>query len=128
MNERLIHPNDVTVMVESLEELFTEIGDYVTPKMLAERMSQKCGRSLTYQYASYLTLAFGFNTRVCHYRTKKLFMERYYVRDDDLLNKIKTDLPNTEAKCLASLNSPLSSELSFSQSKLEILGKPRRVI
>ena len=127
MNERLIHPQDVTIMVKSMEELFAETND-VTPKMLAEGMSKKCGRNLTYQFASYLTVTFGFNTKSCHFRSKKLFVERYYVKDDELLNKIKLDLPNIEANCLASSKAPPSSELSFSRSKLEILSKPRYVI
>lgn len=126
MNERLIRPQDVTVMVKSLEELFTEC-DYVTPKMLAEKMSEKCGRKLHFQFAAFLTNTYGFNTSAFHRRANSPVMERHYFKDYDLLNKLKLDLPNIEATCLAYQDSPPSSALSFSRTKYDILGVSRDV-
>ena len=121
MNERLIRPNDVTAMVESLEELFNE-REKITPNQVAERMSKKIGRAVTYQYLSYITTAFGFITTIVHDRSECITSERFYIKDYDLLKKIKENLPSIESSCLASQHAPFSSELSFSRSKLDVMG------
>ena len=121
MNERLIRPNDVTAMVESLEELFNE-REKITPNQVAERMSKKIGRAVTYQYLSYITTAFGFVTTVVHNKKESITSGRFYVKDYDLLKRIQGNLPSIESSCLASQNRQFSSELSFSRSKLDVMG------
>jgi hypothetical protein len=95
MNERIIRPNDVTAMVDSMIELFQE-KDKVSPKMLAERMTHKCGRNIHYHYASFLFTQFGFVTKVFEGRVCRA--ERYIIPNDELLKRLKTEAPNIEAR------------------------------
>ena len=88
MTEFKVKENDIPTMLESLEELFHEIGDEVTPTKLAERMSSKLGREVRYYYASFLFNQLGFVTRSasegCSTRALK-----YIIRDYELLEKVK---------------------------------------
>ena len=58
-----IYTGDLTVILDSLRELFHECGDSVTPKQLAERMEHKLNRRVHYTYATYLCVLLGFVTR-----------------------------------------------------------------
>jgi hypothetical protein len=57
-----IQTGDFTVVLDSLEELFQENPDAVTPKLLAARMEQKLPRHIHYTYATYLCSLLGFTT------------------------------------------------------------------
>ena len=59
MTRYSMQSNDIPVMVESLNELFSESDD-VSPKLLAARMSRKAGREISYFLASYLAREMGF--------------------------------------------------------------------
>jgi hypothetical protein len=58
-----IQTGDIAVILDSLQELFRERGDTVTPKQLAERMENKMHRHIHYTYATYLCTLLGFVTR-----------------------------------------------------------------
>jgi hypothetical protein len=58
-----IQAGDIAVILDSLQELFRERGDAVTPKQLAERMENKIHRHVHYTYATYLCTLLGFVTR-----------------------------------------------------------------
>jgi mannitol-specific phosphotransferase system IIBC component len=49
-----IQAGDIAVILDSLQELFRERGETVTPKQLAERMENKMQRHVHYTYATYL--------------------------------------------------------------------------
>ena len=74
---------DIAIISDSLQELFRERGDAVTPKQLAERMEHKCNRSVHYTYATYLCSLLGFVTR----KESKpgIRNSRYIVFDPELL-------------------------------------------
>jgi len=57
-----IQAGDFTVVLDSLQELFQENPDAVTPKLLAARMEQKLQRHIHYTYATYLSSVLGFIT------------------------------------------------------------------
>jgi hypothetical protein len=57
-----IQAGDFTVVLDSLQELFQENPDAVTPKLLAARMEQKLQRHIHYTYATYLCSVLGFIT------------------------------------------------------------------
>ena len=105
MNERLIRPNDLTFMLDSMTELFQE-NEKVTPKMLAERMTLKCGRRIQYHYASFLFTQFGFVTKV--FEGHSLRAERYIIRNDELLIKLKVEAPKLEERSRIYANMPVS--------------------
>jgi hypothetical protein len=54
---------DFTAILDSLNELFQERGDCITPKDLALRMQQKLRRNIHYNFATYLFSLLGFVTR-----------------------------------------------------------------
>ena len=58
-----IQTGDFTVVLDSLEELFKDNLDAVTPKLLAARMEQKLQRHIHYTYATYLCRLMGFITK-----------------------------------------------------------------
>ena len=58
-----IQTGDFTVVLDSLQELFQENPDVVTPKLIAARMEQKLQRHIHYTYATYLGSLLGFMTR-----------------------------------------------------------------
>jgi hypothetical protein len=58
-----IQAGDVAVILDSLQELFRERGETVTPKQLAERMENKMHGHVHYTYATYLCTLLGFVTR-----------------------------------------------------------------
>jgi hypothetical protein len=58
-----VQDGDFAVILDSLQELFRERGDSVTPKQLAERMEHKLNRSVHYTHATYLCTLLGFVTR-----------------------------------------------------------------
>ncbi len=51
---------DIPVLLDSLQELFQEHGDTVTPTLLAKRMEQKLHRHVSPYVASYLYTTLGF--------------------------------------------------------------------
>jgi hypothetical protein len=57
-----IQAGDIAIILDSLQELFRERGDAVTPKQLAERMENKMHRHIHYTYATYLCTLLGFVT------------------------------------------------------------------
>ena len=58
-----IQAGDIAVILDSLQELFRERGEAVTPKQLADRMEHKSNRRVHYTYATYLCTLLGFVTR-----------------------------------------------------------------
>ena len=57
-----IQAGDIAIILDSLQELFLECGDAVTPKQLAGRMENKMHRHVHYTYATYLCTLLGFVT------------------------------------------------------------------
>jgi hypothetical protein len=51
---------DIPVLLDSLQELFQEHGDTVTPTLLAERMEEKLHRHISPYVVSYLYTTLGF--------------------------------------------------------------------
>jgi hypothetical protein len=90
MTEYHIKLNEVSVMVQSLRELFQELGDNVNPKILAERMALKTGRTYQYHQTSYLLRLFGFTTRKLAGRMEG-WNNYYIVPDYDLLGKLEKE-------------------------------------
>jgi len=58
-----IQAGDVAVILDSLQELFREHVETVTPKQLAELMENKMHKHVHYTYATYLCTLLGFVTR-----------------------------------------------------------------
>jgi hypothetical protein len=58
-----IQAGDIAIILDSLQELFHERGDTVTPKQLAGRMGNKMHRHVHYTYATFLCTLLGFVTR-----------------------------------------------------------------
>jgi hypothetical protein len=54
---------DVPVMLDSLQELFSEYGDTVTPTLLVDRMERKLNRRLHMHVVSHLYTSLGFVTK-----------------------------------------------------------------
>lgn len=84
MAEYLISPNDIPDLIESIIEAFQET-DKVSAKLLADKMSQKTGRVITYQNASYLYTMLGFVATPIENTA-----ERYLVRNDEIINRFKS--------------------------------------
>jgi hypothetical protein len=78
-----IQTGDLTAVLDSLQELFQENPDAVTPKFLAARMERKLQRHIHYTYATYLCSVLGFTTRKGIVFGKK--DTRYVVFDLELL-------------------------------------------
>jgi hypothetical protein len=87
MTEYMIKPNEAGVLAESLKELFQELGDNVTPKIVAERLVKKTGRSYQYHQASYLLRMFGFEARKCEKKDGNR-NSRFVVQDDALIERL----------------------------------------
>jgi hypothetical protein len=54
---------DIPAMLDSLQELFQELGDTVTPTLLVSRMEQKLHRRLHIHVVAYLYRSLGFVTK-----------------------------------------------------------------
>lgn len=54
---------DIIALLDSLQELFKEYGDRVTPSKLAERMQQKLNEQVPLHMVSYIYTILGFITR-----------------------------------------------------------------
>jgi len=54
---------DIPVMLDSLQELFIEYGDAVTPTLLAERMERKLHRQVRMHVVAYQYTSLGFVTK-----------------------------------------------------------------
>jgi hypothetical protein len=78
-----IQAGDIAIILDSLQELFRERGDAVTPKQLAGRMENKMHRHVHYTYATYLCTLLGFVTRNGSEAGDK--DSRYIVFEPDLL-------------------------------------------
>jgi len=94
MVDYIIKPEELSKMLESLQELYQE-SEYVSPKMLVERITQKIGRNYNYHHVSYLFTLMGFVTGIKG-------VDRYIVRDDERINKLISELPQIEARTKAS--------------------------
>lgn len=66
---------DIPVLLDSLQELFQERGDAVTPTDVAERMGQKLHRHISTYIAGYLT-TLGFVSRARKGQTGR---PRYFI-------------------------------------------------
>ena len=100
MVDYIVKIDDLRKMLESMQELYQE-SEYVSPKMLAERITKKIGRVYNYHRVAYLFTQLGFvtvNNRA----------ERYIVRDDERIEKLISELPQIEArtKANAGIKSP----------------------
>jgi hypothetical protein len=58
-----IEKEDISVMLDCLQELFREQGDMVTPTLLVNRMEQKLHRRLHMHVIAHLYSSLGFVTR-----------------------------------------------------------------
>ena len=87
MTEYIIKPNEAGILAESLKELFQELGDNVTPKILAERLTKKTGRPYQYHQSSYLLRMFGFEARKCEKKVGDR-NSRFVVQDDALIERL----------------------------------------
>jgi hypothetical protein len=54
---------DIPVMLDSLQELFNEYGDSVTPTLLVSRLEQKVHKRLHMHVVAYLYTSLGFVTK-----------------------------------------------------------------
>jgi hypothetical protein len=72
----------IPVLLDSLQELFQEHGDRVTPTALAERMEQKLHRHISPFVAAYLYTTLGF---VSSPRSNHMGRGYYIVRNPELL-------------------------------------------
>jgi hypothetical protein len=86
---------DIPVLLDSLQELFQEHGDTVTPTDLAQRMEEKLHRHISPMFASYLYTTLGFVSRP---RSNQMGRGYYIVPNQELLAerqaqfcKIETD-------------------------------------
>jgi hypothetical protein len=61
---------DIPVMLDSLQELFNEYGDAVTPTLLKERMEQKLHRQMRMHVVAYQYTSLGFVTKRLNARQK----------------------------------------------------------
>jgi hypothetical protein len=92
MTEYMIKPNEISVLAESLKELFAELGDNVNPKLVAERMQLKTGRTYQYHQTSYLLRLCGFTTRKLEGRIEG--RNNYYIiQDDELIERLRKESP-----------------------------------
>ena len=85
MTQYVIKPNDIPDLMDCMSEYFAET-EKVNARMLAEKMKQKTGRPFTYQNIAYLYTLLGFVATPIENTA-----ERYLVRDDDKIAKIKSD-------------------------------------
>jgi len=93
MVDYIVKSDDFRKMLESMQELYQE-SEYVSPKMLAERITQKIGRNYNYHRVAYLFTQLGFVTA-------NKGVDRYIVRDDERINKLISELPLIEARTKA---------------------------
>jgi len=93
MVDYIIKPEELSKMLESLQELYQE-SEYVSPKMLATRITQKIGRNYNYHHVSYLFTLMGFVTGIKG-------VDRFIVRDDERIKKLISELPLIEARTIA---------------------------
>jgi hypothetical protein len=63
LEANLYFDEDITAMLDSLQELFQERGDKVTATLIAERMQQKLRRHIHHHRAAYLYRLLGFESR-----------------------------------------------------------------
>jgi hypothetical protein len=56
-------PEDILLALDSLQELFQEYGEAVTPALLLKRMERKAHRRMPMQLVAYLYWSLGFVTR-----------------------------------------------------------------
>jgi hypothetical protein len=92
MTEYVIKPNELNVLIESLRELFKELGDNVCSKLVAERMQLKTGRPYQYHQVSYLLRIFGFTARKLMGRSEG--RNNYYIiQDDELIERLAKESP-----------------------------------
>jgi hypothetical protein len=54
---------DIPVMLDSLQELFNEYGDTVTPTLLVKRMERKLHRHVSMHVVAYQYTSLGFVTK-----------------------------------------------------------------
>lgn len=92
MTEYMIKPDELPMMLESLKELFSELGDNVTPRILAERMQLKTGRPYQYHQASCLLRMFGFVTRKVSGKAESK-NSSFIVADYELIDKLTKESP-----------------------------------
>jgi hypothetical protein len=59
----IIGREDIPTMLDSLQELFQEHGDTVTPTLLVNKMEQKLRRRLPMHVVAYLYTSLGFVTK-----------------------------------------------------------------
>ena len=85
LTQYIIKQNDIPTLMDCMIECFAET-DKVSAKMLAAKMIRKTGRPFTYQNISYLYTLLGFVATPVENTT-----ERFLVRNDELINKIKAD-------------------------------------
>jgi len=85
MTQYMIKPNDYSDLMDCMTECFA-VTEKVNAKMLAEKMKKKTGRPFTYSNVSYLYTLLGFVATPVEHRA-----ERYLMRNDELINKIKAD-------------------------------------
>ena len=71
--------DDITAMLDSLQELFQEYGNDVTATLIAERMERKLHRHVHYHQAAYLYRLVGFDAIRVNGHTDKW---KYYVVPD----------------------------------------------
>ena len=83
-----VYPDDLSVMIDCLAELFQEDRDRVKPIRLAERMSVRLKRTISFHYASHLFILCGFVTRRSIIRSDN--NSYYVIPDDDLLARCRT--------------------------------------
>jgi hypothetical protein len=93
MVDYIVKSDDFRKMLESMQELYQET-ERVSPKMLAERITKKIGRNYNYHRVAYLFTQLGFVTVIKG-------VDRFIVRDDELIKKLISELPQIEARTIA---------------------------
>ena len=112
MTEYKLKPNELSLLLTSLTELHNELGEWVTPKILAERMSTKGQLQYKFHQASYMLRLFGFETK---YPFDNKDRSRYIIWDEELVQRLQKELPQIEKRTEAGSveESPYRSRLDF---------------
>jgi hypothetical protein len=87
---------DIPVMLDSLQELFNEYGDAVTPTLLVERMERKLHRRLHMHVVAYLYRSMGFVTK----RIEGHSNHYYIIPNLELLAEKRAQFCNAENNAL----------------------------
>ena len=103
--------NEVPVLLDSLQELFNELGDRVAPNDVAVRMSKKLNYTISLPQVAILMREAGFycvSAKKCNGQ-----MRRFIYRDLELLAKLQSESSQMVVRAEACKDFPTVSPCSF---------------